>query len=68
MAYRGRHQHRSRLGCLARIVTFLVLVAFFAATVLINYQFLRFPILSTAIEGAILLTALIIALICYFIN
>ena len=27
MAYRGRHQHRSRLGCLARIVTFLVLVA-----------------------------------------
>ena len=48
--------------------TFLVLVAFFAATVLINYQFLRFPILSTAIEGAILLTALIIALICYFIN
>ncbi|MGN0762736.1 MAG: metallophosphoesterase [Aristaeellaceae bacterium] len=27
MAYRGRHEHRSRFGCLARIVTFLVLVA-----------------------------------------
>ena len=27
MAYRGRHEHRSRFGCLARIVTFLALVA-----------------------------------------
>ena len=54
------------LYCL--FATFLVLVAFFAATVIIIYQFLRFPILTTAIEGAILLTALIIALICYFIN
>lgn len=27
MAYRGRHEHRSRFGCLARIITFLVLVA-----------------------------------------
>ncbi|MGN1019200.1 MAG: metallophosphoesterase [Aristaeellaceae bacterium] len=27
MAYRGRHQHRSRFGCLARIVTFLALAA-----------------------------------------
>ena len=26
MAYRGRHEHRSRFGCLARIITFLVLV------------------------------------------
>ena len=60
-----KHSHRS-FYCL--FATFLVLVAFFAATVLINYQSLRFPVLSTAIEGAILLTALIIALICYFIN
>ena len=60
-----RLSHRS-FYCL--FATFLVLVAFFAATVLINYQFLRFPVLSTAIEGAILLTALLIALTCYFIN
>ena len=26
MAYRGRHEHRSRFGCLTRILTFLVLV------------------------------------------
>ena len=62
----GIHLSYRSVYCL--FATFLVLVSFFAATVLINYQFLRFPILSTAIEGAILLTALIIALICYFIN
>ena len=27
MAYRGRHERRSPFGCLARIITFLVLVA-----------------------------------------